>query len=371
MKNDKISKALGQIDEKLIADAMERKKKKGWIKWAAMAACLCLVVAAVGWHGYQEIPQYMQPDSYYVWQWEYRADSERYTSLEFNGNAYSARGRSIDPSFLQEQLGEGIGSGYDDYTEQIRRTTMEVWKIRDVEQEMIVAAELNGKYYVYCVEQHGGLQTLGELLDCLGLEKTLPLSRFDRADADYLLEEDEPIWSILRSCAQAPLYEGKDSYLQTEDALSFTATSEALGLYKKAFTVYGSGYVSTNILEYGYVYYIGEEAARQIIDYAMSHCTKTDFEPYQLTLTGEVVEIGEDYILVDDSILHWYGIGGKVYKVYLEDIRSQRYVMTGKISVGDPIMVTYEGYISEENEVFGATDLQVGIFADGNVLIPE
>lgn len=369
MKNDKLSKALGQIDEKLIADAMGRKKKKGWVKWAAMAACLCLA-AAVGWQGYRKIPQYMQPNSYYVWPWEYRTDCERYLLLKFDGNEYSARGRSIDPSFLQERLGEGVGSGYDDYTEQSRQTTMEVWKIRDIEAEMIVAAGINGEYYVYRTAEHGVAETLGELLDCLGLENNLSLSRFDRADADYLLEEDEPIWNILNSCAQAALYEGKDSYFRTEDAVSFCATSEALGVYKKVFTIYGSGYVSTNILEYGYVYFIGKENARQIIDYAVSHCTKTDFEPYQLTLTGEVTEIGEDYILVDDSILHWYGLGGTVYKVYLEDIRTQRYVTTGRISVGDMVMVTYEGYISEENEVFGAIDLQVGILADGDVLIP-
>lgn len=56
MKNDKISKALGQIDEELIADAMGRKKKKAWGKWAAMAACLCLIATCIWvWPGQEQL----------------------------------------------------------------------------------------------------------------------------------------------------------------------------------------------------------------------------------------------------------------------------------------------------------------------------
>lgn len=50
MKNEKMLHAIGQIDDELIYGAVNdvkatRTKKHGWRKWAAMAACLCLVVA--------------------------------------------------------------------------------------------------------------------------------------------------------------------------------------------------------------------------------------------------------------------------------------------------------------------------------------
>ena len=48
MNNNKIRESLSFIDEDLIAGAIEytrTKKKNGWMKWAAMAACLCLVVS--------------------------------------------------------------------------------------------------------------------------------------------------------------------------------------------------------------------------------------------------------------------------------------------------------------------------------------
>ena len=52
MSGKKLFKALRQIDTQLILDAApgEWKKthaNKGWVKWGALAACLCLVVAAV------------------------------------------------------------------------------------------------------------------------------------------------------------------------------------------------------------------------------------------------------------------------------------------------------------------------------------
>ena len=40
------SHALGKVNDKYIIEAItyERKKKSGWLKWGAMAACICLCV---------------------------------------------------------------------------------------------------------------------------------------------------------------------------------------------------------------------------------------------------------------------------------------------------------------------------------------
>lgn len=49
MTNEKLYEVLGGIDEKHVKEAREYRKAKKpiWIKWGAMAACLCLVVAVV------------------------------------------------------------------------------------------------------------------------------------------------------------------------------------------------------------------------------------------------------------------------------------------------------------------------------------
>lgn len=47
MKTPKLAKAMNYIDDDLVSGAVEykrTKKKNSWMKWGAMAACLCLVV---------------------------------------------------------------------------------------------------------------------------------------------------------------------------------------------------------------------------------------------------------------------------------------------------------------------------------------
>lgn len=47
MKSEKILRAIGEIDEQLVREAEPQEKRRGarsWKKWAALAACLCLVV---------------------------------------------------------------------------------------------------------------------------------------------------------------------------------------------------------------------------------------------------------------------------------------------------------------------------------------
>ena len=49
MTNEKLYEVLGDINEKHISEARayHKAKKPGWMKWGTMAACLCLVVAAI------------------------------------------------------------------------------------------------------------------------------------------------------------------------------------------------------------------------------------------------------------------------------------------------------------------------------------
>ena len=45
MRSDKLNDAIGEIRDDFIIDSEVSGKNRAWVKWAAMAACLCLVVA--------------------------------------------------------------------------------------------------------------------------------------------------------------------------------------------------------------------------------------------------------------------------------------------------------------------------------------
>ena len=48
MKSEELLKLLGDVDDRLITEAKEHpKRKKPWLRWAALAACLCLLSVGV------------------------------------------------------------------------------------------------------------------------------------------------------------------------------------------------------------------------------------------------------------------------------------------------------------------------------------
>lgn len=59
MNTKKFSKAMGELDDKYVDEAIRyqrTRKKSSWVKWGAIAACLCLVVCAIA------IPILNQPE---------------------------------------------------------------------------------------------------------------------------------------------------------------------------------------------------------------------------------------------------------------------------------------------------------------------
>lgn len=114
------------------------------------------------------------------------------------------------------------------------------------------------------------------------------------------------------------------------------------------------GYFATNIFDYEYSYFIGKEAAGQIISYIQKHSTETKSSTSLPTISGTVTEIGNGYIMVDDTILCRKSKAGKKYKVYTDDIKVRRWIESGEVKAGDLVAVEYEGEISNDYEVKGA-----------------
>jgi hypothetical protein len=91
-------------------------------------------------------------------------------------------------------------------------------------------------------------------------------------------------------------------------------------------------------------------------------------EPYHSFLGGTLTEIGEGYVLVDDSILCADEKDGVVYKVLTDDLRARRCLeYPGSIAVGDLVVVEYSGSLDEAhgNTVTGAFSITEAILEGG------
>lgn len=391
MKIPRIANAVGHIDDDLIAAAAGTQRKTNrnpWIKWGGLAACFAVLLIA----GAAIIPSLFDgaittPGKYKYsisgtegdveWPWEYKTVCEKYNTVDFHGKEYITRTRAIDMELLGDILGTCEAEGVDSYTNKRHMERFEVRKIRDVSEEKLIAIGKDGAFYVYMLDDIAKPATFGELLDLYGLARTLEFSRFTRykgydEKGCFTVNDDAYIWQILLECRAAKLYEEADSPNRRDRrCLSFTATSEALGVYKKVFYVTEDGYVSTNIFDYSYRYFIGEEDAGKIICYIDQTAVEAEAEPYEPTISGTLTEIGDGYVLLDDTVLCANKADGTVYKVSTDDIRIKRCIECTNLKVGDMIAVKYQGPISDNNEIDGGYSMYKGTLVDGDLAIPE
>lgn len=399
MKIPKMVSAMGHLDDELIALGMEEKRKeKGRLplrKWGGVAACFVLAAAVLlvlePWRGEESgsesrtasedvsVPSYIFSGSEIAieWPWEYKLLQEKYYFAEFDGAEYASRNAAVGEALLGQALGSCVARGEDVYTGQTHTEELEVFEIRGISPKRMIAVGKDGDYGVYMNNSASFPATLGETAEEFGLEEHLKLSRFAECegygDKNYrVMKEDGFVWEAIARCGETERVKDlPPSWLLNRRYLSFTATSEALGVYKRVLYVTEDGYLATNVFDVEAAYFIGKEAAMEIIRFARENSAEAEFEPYEQSVAGTVTEIGEDYLLVDSSVLCGDPAKGQVYRVPLTDLRIRRSVEFGGIRVGDVVSVAFRGELTEENLVLGAVSVARGKLVEGDVAIPE
>lgn len=398
MKTPRTVNVVGHIDHDLIEAAAECKRKKKtniWLKWGSIAACFALVVATAvivipmlqGGDPGIELGDHQRPwkdvtisagESAYVWPWEYKTIDEKYLLLNIEGKEFAGRQKEIGTSLIGKKIGTYKATGYDDYSEGVHHENFDVYEIKGISSEELVAASMDGKYYVFISEEWNPPATFGEVLDLYNLQSTMELKHFSveeqgKEDRHYNLSNDEYIWELLSSCRSAEYADPKDWVAHDRDYISFTITSEALGVYKHAMYITEDGYFWTNAFNGAYLYRIGTDAAKAIIDYAVDNAVPGEFVPYMHRLAGTITEIGDGYILLDDSILCVNPDDGITYKIVTTNPKISRLFDSEMLSVGDTVQVQYTDFVDlEPNAVIdSAAAIYKAKISDGDVLIPE
>lgn len=397
MKTQRIVHAVGHIDGDLIKSAASNTKKSArivLIRWTSVAACFIVFIIAgtlllptlnggntVTIGGIERNYTYMinGSESGFIFPWEYLMPYEKYRAVKYGGNEYQTRGREISKDLLGDAIGTCTATGFDIYTDKTYTDSFKVRKINDISEDKLVAVGMDGNYYVYANDSEEAPATLGELLDAYHLTETLSLCKFSVNDGYkerdyYQLSDGAYILQALAECRDAEAYTQADQWDRGDrNYLSFTATSEALGVYKKVFYITEDGYIATNIFNYKYVYFIGAEKASQIISYAKYHAVKAEREPYEYTIGGVITEIGDGYLLIDDTILCKNKKDGMVFRILTADPQISRYPEFGNFKVGDTVAVKFRGEIvlGENNTVSGAVSIHKGIVTDHGLAIPE
>lgn len=391
MKTPRMANAVGHIDDDLITAAAEAKKKSKhnpWLRWGSLAACFAVIIIAavsflpslLGGDGgttgkYKDFIQ--AGESAVIWPWEYQTVYEKYTELKIDGVEYLGRGREVSASLVGEIIGKHTVVGYDEIADGKKYTeSFEIYQLKYADKSQFVAVKMDGKYYVFKNDEYAPPSTLGELFDLVDLPKVIELNRFsENGDGPnkkhYALNDDNYVWEVLSGCRNAEFVEDEKWTVYEREYLSFTVTSETLGIYRVAMYVTTDGYLWTNAFGYQYLFNIGEDAAGKIIKYAKENSAKAEYEPYRNAIAGKVIEITDGYILIDDTMLCKNPLDGATYKVLLNDLRISRYVDNEIVKVGDTVQIIFEGEIDDTNTIDGAISAYQVTISGGDVLIPE
>lgn len=338
---------------------------------------------------------YTIPESAIMWGWEDMTDGERYTNLDYDGKTYRMSGAVTN--YLSEWLADDEAYGFAWDQDNARHgIPCAIYSLTFSPDHSVVAVQFEGSSEIYRFErerEYDPPKTLGEFMETRKLSKVLPLTTlyYERWEGGSSVsdkmalsaEHSDGVWAILAKYGDASFKEPsfKESFeihRYDKEEIRFSATSEVLGIRNLSFAILDNGYIITNIEQYGYYYYIGGDAAREVIDYVKAHMTEPlpTENPAVYQIIGTVIEEGDGYIKVDDSIAMKNPEEGLVFTVITTDKKLSR-VLKYLVGEGSTVLITYDGRVSSTSAedpllIENATSIQnVWIDENGNAWIPE
>ena len=205
--------------------------------------------------------------------WGQLGISEQYPQVLVGGVPYTSRAHKISI----EQIGTHL---YDvemtqtDENEKLHTINAEIYEIKSISTNCAVAIhyeDYDGFYvFVNPVYQPG---TLGDLIESLNLKETMTIGNVyysgyrngEYVQVEYSLDNiSEIVWELLLSDPTVPSTQERE---YGEEWLAVSISLSDFGYENIALSITRDGYLQTNVLETGKIFYIGEEKTKAFAEY--------------------------------------------------------------------------------------------------------
>ena len=199
--------------------------------------------------------------------WDEKTIAVQFMEFELNGKRYVTKNTRLTNE-TGEKLGAVTMTGYDIYEDKTHTINADIYSISGISSECAAAVKFEGTngYYAY-INGDFHPQTLGELADALDLNGNMSFGEL------YLSDERTHTSSYDRTIIMDALSEfgtavnsENGNYFKHKKIFSISTNLDVLGISNKSFAFTEDGYITTNILEWGYSFYIGEDKADEIAE---------------------------------------------------------------------------------------------------------
>lgn len=307
MKNIRLWKSFSDIDESYIEEAAPPEQRRIKIignknagKWGILAASFALAIIVGGELIHRgEISQNDVQYADRIWpvkevpapngqeeiaperKWEELTISEQYGQFEFRKSSYSTRVSEVKREHIGDFLENIVLESYDEagipYTK-----SAAVFEIKGISEECAVAVQFQGtdQYYAY-VNVDYRAENLGDFIGDLNLKENIQFGSVwyhwqspegDYSRIEFVDLEDDMVWEILLEDTTISQVEDTEEMMLI-DIMSISLDIPILGYENIGLGITEDGYLATNILDTGKVFYIGEEKAQEFVDYVLQNCT--------------------------------------------------------------------------------------------------
>ncbi len=195
--------------------------------------------------------------------WDEKTLSEQFMEFTVNGSVYHSKCSSIAEEYVGEKLYDVVVTGYDDYADEVRYADATAYRIHGISEEAAVSIQFHGydTMYVY-ISWNYYPETLGELMDALNLTETISFHALTPAQGESRTEFDRSLLMDLLNDHREISRIEDDSY--HKPLFSISTSVEQLGIRNKSLKITEDGWLTTNIMEVGYSFFICEDTAKEL-----------------------------------------------------------------------------------------------------------
>lgn len=194
--------------------------------------------------------------------WNEKTLAERFPEFEYNGKMYSLTWQTVADDNIDGKFGNVTLTGFDNITNTYHTINGDVFKIKNISDNCNSALKFEGSdiYYIYFNRDYFP-QTLGEFMDDTDIGNTLSLNNMYIKGSSAISENArEVLLTLFNSCREVRNIANPSHH---KYIVSFSAGIPILGVNNKSMALTDDGYLITNIMEYGYSFYIGEEKVNE------------------------------------------------------------------------------------------------------------